>query len=175
MSRLLLETPRLRLVAADAAMIRMELGDRAALSAALACTMPADWPPPLNDDASFAYFLAQMERDPSFAGWGCWYVIERASNEAIGICGFKGRADASGTVEIGYSIVPARQEFGFATEAIVALIGWSKAHGALSVVAETLPELAASIRVMEKSGLALEGEGSEPGVIRYRRSLVEGQ
>ena len=173
-TQLSLETTRLRLVAADARLVRMELSDRQALVAALNCTMPSDWPPPLNDDASFTYFLDEMERDPSMAGWGFWYVIERQSNEAIGICGVKGRPNASGTAEIGYSIIPARQGLGFATEAVAGLIGWCRSRGILSVVAETLPELAASIRVMEKNGLVFDGEGSEPGIIRYRRSLLEG-
>ena len=36
------------------------------------------------------------------------------------------------------------------------------------VTAETLPELAPSIGVLEKAGFTLaEGEGSEPGVIRF--------
>jgi RimJ/RimL family protein N-acetyltransferase len=172
-ARLSLQTPRLRLVAADATLIGMELGDRPALLAALGCTAPADWPPPLNDDATFAYFLAEAERDPSFAGWGYWYVIEMRSNEPIGICGFKGRPDKAGAVEIGYSIVPARQRAGFATEAVAALIDWCTNQGTRVVLGETYPDLIGSIRVMEKNGLVFDGEGSEPGVVRYRRTLME--
>lgn len=173
MTQLLLETRRLRLVAADASLIRMELVDREALCAALGCAMPPDWPPPLNDEASFAYFLGKMERNPSFIGWGYWYVIESAPNEAIGISGLKGRPDESGQVEIGYSIVPARQRSGFASEAVAALIGWCKERGARSIVGETFPDLVGSIRVMEKNGFVFAGEGSDPGTVRYRRSLVQ--
>jgi RimJ/RimL family protein N-acetyltransferase len=36
------------------------------------------------------------------------------------------------------------------------------------VTAETLPELTPSIGVLLKCGFRLEGEGSEPGVIRYQ-------
>jgi NADH dehydrogenase [ubiquinone] 1 alpha subcomplex assembly factor 7 len=173
MTQLLLETRRLRLVAANAWLIRMELADRAALSAALRCAMPPDWPPPLNDEASFGYFLGEMERNPSFIGWGYWYIVESASNEAIGICGFKGRPDESGQVEIGYSIVPARQRSGFASEAVAALSGWCKERGARSIVGETFPDLVGSVRVMEKNGFFFVGEGSEPGTVRYRCSLVQ--
>ena len=170
--RLSLETSRLRLIAADAALMRMEeLGNRPGLVAALGFRLPADWPPPLNDDASFSYFLSETERDPSLAGWGYWYVIEMRSNETIGICGFKGRPDKVGAAEIGYSIVPARNNMGFATEAVSALIAWCKKQGARTVVGETYPDLRGSIRVMEKNGLVYEGEGSELGVVRYRRTL----
>ena len=34
-------------------------------------------------------------------------------------------------------------------------------------MAETLPELTASIRVLEKNGFRFAGPGSEDGVIRY--------
>lgn len=164
------ETKRLRLVAANAAFIHFELKDRAQLFAMLNVAPTADWPPPLNDENSFRYFLPTLESDPSFAGWGYWYVIEKP-NALIGTCGFKGRPDAAGTAEIGYAIVPARQGNGFASEAASALIEWCKARGAKAVVAETLPELKASIRVMEKNGFTFEGEGSEPGTVRYRRVL----
>lgn len=166
----IIETKRLRLVAANAELIHFELEDRAQLCAALRVAPPADWPPPLNDENSFRYFLPSLEADPSFAGWGYWYVIE-IPNALIGTCGFKGRPDAEGTAEIGYAIVSARQGNCFASEAAAALIGWCKAHGAKAVVAETLPELPASIRVMEKNGLVFIGEGAEPGTIRYRRVL----
>ena len=156
--RVSLQTPRLRLVAADASLIRMELNDRSALFPALGTATPADWPPPLNDDASFGYVLSALERDPS--SWGYWYVIEAESNEPIGV------------VEIGYSIVPARQRLGFASEAIAVLIGWCTRQGVRFVIAETYPDLVGSIRVMEKNGLLFEGEGSEPGVVRYRRALA---
>ncbi len=169
---LFLETERLRLIAADASLIRLELHDRPALFATLGAESPVDWPPPLNDDASFGYFLGALESDPSFAGWGYWYVIEKRSNQPIGICGFKGMPDKAATVEIGYSIIPARQRHGFATECIAALIEWCGKLGARVVIGETLAELTESIRVMEKNGFSFDGEGSEPGVVRYRRRLT---
>ena len=165
-----IETPRLRLIAANAALIRFELENRSQLCVALDVAPPADWPPPLNDESSFRYFLSALESDPSFAGWGYWYVIEKPRG-LIGTCGFKGRPDADGMAEIGYAIVPSRQGNGFASEAAAALIEWCRARGAKTVVAETLHELPASIRVMEKTGLSFAGEGSEPGTIRYRRVL----
>ena len=171
MDLLILETPRLRLVAANAALIHLELENRPKLFAALNVAPPTDWPPPLNDDASFRYFLPVLESDPSFTGWGYWYVIENP-RALIGTCGFKGRPDTAGTAEIGYSIVPARQRQGFASEAAAALIEWCRMRGAKVVTAETLPHLMASIRVMEKNGLVFASEGSEPGTIRYRRVLT---
>jgi ribosomal-protein-alanine N-acetyltransferase len=40
-------------------------------------------------------------------------------------------------------------------------------HGASGVAAETYPSLTASLRVMEKCGMTLAGEGAEGGTVRY--------
>jgi RimJ/RimL family protein N-acetyltransferase len=168
---LTIQTPRLQLVAANAALVHLELENRPKPFETLNVTPPSDWPPPLNDEASFKYLLDTLERDPAFCGWGYWYVIEKP-RELIGTGGFKGRPDAAGTAEIGYSIVPARQGNGFASEAAAALIEWCRTRSAKVLVAETLPNLAASIRVMEKNGPIFDGEGSESGTIRYRRVLT---
>jgi ribosomal-protein-alanine N-acetyltransferase len=70
-------------------------------------------------------------------------------------------------VEVGYSLLPAYQNKGFATEATAALIAAAYRNGAKQVLAETLPHLIASRRVMEKCGMVFVGPGSEDGVIRY--------
>ena len=82
--------------------------------------------------------------------------------------GFKGIPDHTGTVEIGYSIFDDFQRKGYATEATCALVDLAYQTGAAAVIAETLPSLIASQRVLEKNGFVLIGAGSEDGVIRFR-------
>jgi RimJ/RimL family protein N-acetyltransferase len=49
-----------------------------------------------------------------------------------------------------------------------ALIAWAFSHAEVSqVIAETLPDLRPSIRVMVGNGMRFLGKGSEEGVIRY--------
>lgn len=61
---------------------------------------------------------------------------------------------------------------GYCTEAVQAVIAWAFQHPAVqAVLADTLPGLSPSIRVMEKCGLVFAGEGPiEDGMrtIRYR-------
>ena len=87
----------------------------------------------------------------------------------IGTAGYKG-PPADGTVEVGYGIVADHQRRGYATEATRALIerasGRPEVH---TVIAETLPELTPSIRVLEKLGFVPAGDGSQPEVIRFER------
>ncbi len=170
MKNRVIETARLRLLEADRQMVELELNDRPGLFALLNVPAPESWPPPLNDDDSYRYFLRTLDSGSCADGWGLWYVFEKTGG-LVGLCGFKGRPDAAGMTEIGYSIVPNSQRQGFATEAAAGLIEWAEANGARIVAAETFPDLIASIGVMEKNGLRFLGEGSEEGVIRYQREL----
>ena len=83
----------------------------------------------------------------------------------MGICGFKGKPDEAGSVEIGYSVLRQFWVQGYATEAVARLIGWAFSHQHVNeVTAATLPHLKQSIRVREKNGLSFAGPGSDYGV-----------
>jgi RimJ/RimL family protein N-acetyltransferase len=114
------------------------------------------------------FALEQLD-DVAEQGWSFWYLLTRGDpSELVGICGFKGRPDNSGSVEIGYSIVADFRRKGFATEAVATLVGWAFTHHNVNeVCAETLPHLVQSISVLQKNGFEFTGAGSETGVIRY--------
>jgi RimJ/RimL family protein N-acetyltransferase len=107
--------------------------------------------------------------DVSEQGWSFWYLLTAGdAAELVGLCGFKGRPDESGSVEISYSILDCYQRLGFATEAVASLVGWAFSHYNVNeVCAETMPHLTQSIRVLEKNGFEYSGAGSEAGVVRY--------
>lgn len=165
-----IDTSRLRLVAATRDIAVAEIGDRQRLGALLHARIPADWPPPFNDADSARWFLEQIEAAPENAGWLVWYFIERTHDGdiVIGNGGFKGRPK-DGAVEVGYSVVPAFHGRGFAFEAVSALIEWAFADGRVDrVVAETLPELAASQGLLTKLGFVRTDDGAS-SVLRYER------
>ncbi|NWH08544.1 MAG: GNAT family N-acetyltransferase [Alphaproteobacteria bacterium] len=165
---------RLRLEAATAAMIALELTIRPALFAYLRVAEPEDWPPPLNDDETFRYFEDSLRADPGLTGWAFWYVILRheGGDALVGTAGFKGKPDADGLVDVGYAIRPHYHRMGIASETVGLLLSWATARGARYVIAETFADHVASIGVMRKNGLAFIGAGAEPNVVRYGRSLV---
>jgi len=163
----ILTSPRLTLVAATHALVASDLAGRDALAGRLEAVVPENWPPDLYDRPAMEYSLAQLE-DPTCQGWSFWYLVLTDTNELAGLCGFKGRPDGRGSVEIGYSMLRQYRGMGLATEAAMRLIGWAFTHReVLEVSAETLPHLKSSIRVLEKNGMQLTGPGSEQGVIRY--------
>lgn len=164
----LIQSPRLNLFAATTDLIQLDLKGREMLAEALSVTVPESWPPDLYGPHAMRFALAQLG-DPAEQGWSFWYLATRCeSNQLAGICGFKGRPDTSGSVEIGYSILACFQRQGFATEAVQRLVGWAFSHHNVNEVsAETLPHLSQSIGVLEKNGFRRAGMGSEAGVIRY--------
>lgn len=172
-------TPRLELVASTLQSAEAEMNDAAELEILLNARLAAPWPPPLNDEHSMAFGLNLHRENPDANGFAMWYFIstENGERRIIGNGGCKGKPQ-NGAVEIGYSFFPEFQGRGYATEAVGGLLSWifGEHPDVTSVIGETLPELTGSIRVLEKNGFVLAGEGSEPGVIRFTlpRSTWEG-
>jgi len=163
------ESRRLTLVAATPELVAADLAGKAAFAGALGAEVPDNWPPEFYESTAMRWSLQQL-KDPAEHGWSIWYLLTKKHDppEVIGICGFKGKPDATGSVEIGYSILKQFRVQGYATEAVARLVVWAFSHqNVTEVAAETLPHLKQSIRVMEKNGLSFSGPGSEHGVVRY--------
>lgn len=163
------ESRRMTLVAATAELVAADLAGREEFADAIGAEVPDEWPPELFDSPSMRVALEQL-RDPAEHGWSLWYLLSKKHDppKVLGICGFKGKPDRRGSVEIGYSVLRQFRIQGYATEAVARLVTWAFSHqNVLEVTAETLPHLRQSIRVMEKNGFAFRGPGSEYGVIRY--------
>lgn len=164
-----IESKRLRLVAATVGLISEDLKGGQALGVALGVDVPENWPPKLYERQAMEFASRQL-RDSTQQGWSFWYLVKRLSmtEELLGICGFKGRPDGAGSVEIGYSVLKQFRSCGFATEAVARLVYWAFGHSIVKeICAETLLHLKQSIRVLEKNGFLFTGRGSERGVIRY--------
>ena len=103
--------------------------------------------------------------DPAVAATGPYFIVRKADREIVGEIG-SDIDTASGTAQVGYSIVEPLWGLGYATEALYALITHLLTRvGVRRVVAETFVEHTASRRVMEKAGMRQCGEraGEEDG------------
>lgn len=164
-----LESPNLILVAATPELVDADLGGRESLAVALEAEVPESWPPELFS-APVRSLSRQLLEDPAERGWSAWYLLARGGTDAVlvGLCQFRGRPDARGSVEIAYSILRGYRNLGYATEAVGRLVRWAFGHPNVNeVTAETMPYRRQSIRIMEKNGFLPAGPGSEPGVVRY--------
>jgi RimJ/RimL family protein N-acetyltransferase len=105
-------------------------------------------------------------------GWGPW-VVESEDGFA-GRAGLaKTRVAGEQTVELAWSVVGAAHGRGLATAAARAAVDWARELGLPEVVSFTLPENAASRRVMEKAGLAFDRDITHAGLphVLYRLDL----
>ena len=169
---LIIQTARLELVAAAPEPARaMARNDRDALARLLGATVTPAWPPPIMADALDA-IAGQIESAPGDIGWGMWFVLLRDPRTLIGTVGLKG-PPVDGRADVGYAVLDVFQCRGYATEATAALIDWTFADPRVDrIIAETLPELTPSIRVMDKCGMVFVGVGvgheGEPAVQQYQ-------
>lgn len=108
----------------------------------------------------------KLRNDPSLMGWFFYLAIHRADNRLIGTASFKGRPTVDGVVEIGYEVSLDYREQGYATEIGQALIRYAFEHPHVTkVVAHTLEEYNAAVKVLQKCGLRFAGtvNGTDAG------------
>lgn len=176
-----LRTTRLDLIAATLEHVQTELAAPDQLGALLGVAVPADWPPGEYDTGAMEFFRDRLEHGgPSVVGWYGWYAIQRAEEGSpaalLGAAGYLGPPTSEGEVEIGYSLLPAWRGQGYATEITAALVDHAFADPRVQrVIAHTDAANQASMRVLERCGFLLIGEGGEPGSLRFeqaRRSMA---
>jgi RimJ/RimL family protein N-acetyltransferase len=176
-----IHTARLELVAAPADVTSREAAGADDWYAPLDVERPHQWPPPFNDEASQTWFARRIAREGTASGWLLWYVVRRPDTDVerrvlIGNGGFTGAPDPSGSVEIGYSLLPSWQGQGYGTELTAALVSWAFSHAPVErVLAVTYPALPASIRVLEKNGFqhSCRGADGRSVVFELRRGVFE--
>jgi ribosomal-protein-alanine N-acetyltransferase len=160
----------LRLQAATFDSVRAEIGDTSALARLLDVEVPAEWPPESLRDA-LPVFLEWHRTNPEWTGWLGWYAIrlDLAARVLCGSVGFKGAPDADGMVEIGYSVLPAHQRVGLATEMVDCMVRWAwRQAGVRYVEAVTTADNIGSIRVLERTGFAAVRANAADGSVRFR-------
>jgi ribosomal-protein-alanine N-acetyltransferase len=99
-------------------------------------------------------------------GFSRYAVILKQSEELIGFCGYRLIDDE---IDLGWRYAKKYWNRGYGSEAAEAVAEYGRELGLPLVVAASLPENTASIRIMEKIGMAREGFGDWDGrqTIRY--------
>ncbi|RXH57578.1 GNAT family N-acetyltransferase [Granulicella sibirica] len=167
-------TRRLHLVAITPAALHSEQSNDDRLGLILQAAIPENWPPADWEPHVFTILLAQYEKHPQQIAWHRYLCLRNPdqTRTLIGAAGAFWRETSPAECEIGYSVLSPWEGKGFATEAAQALIANIRLDPKIeNIIAHTFPHLTASIRIMEKCGLTPDGEGEEPGTIRYRLRL----
>jgi RimJ/RimL family protein N-acetyltransferase len=94
---------------------------------------------------------------PSFheRGQGLW-VAESPDGRALGLCGLLRRPEMHAEVEIGFAFLPEARGRGLAGEAARLTLEAARAAGLSRLIALTLPDNAASVRVLQRLGMSFE-------------------
>jgi ribosomal-protein-alanine N-acetyltransferase len=174
-----LTTARLELIAGSADLVHAEMHDPLQFAALLKARVPDNWPPEGNDAESQSFFLQNLTGHSEREGWLCWYMIavdDQTGRTAVGGCGFKGMPSAEGEVEIGYAVLQQHQRRGYASEAVLALLGWVfEFDGVHCVVAETVHDNTASIAVLQKCGFTRVDEQPTSGALKFSLNRADHQ
>ncbi len=151
-------TPRLDLVHLDADILE------AAAAGGDPFTDHFGWTNPdgllVGDDVGLCTQFAQRVRDdPRHDTWLARAMVDRTDRAMVGHIGCHYAPDASGAVEIGYTVAPSRRRQGICTEAVRGLAAAAAATGAVSVVrASVAPDNAGSLRLLHNLGFVRVGE-----------------
>jgi ribosomal-protein-alanine N-acetyltransferase len=172
---LIARTAHLELVAATVPHLEAELSGAEALGVMLDVPVAEGWPPGDLDRHALEFFKARLQAaGESAVGWYNWYGIaldaDGRRDSLVASAGYLGPPEDDGSVEIGYSVVPAARRRGYATELVEFLAARAfKFHPVRAVTAHTLESNAASAGVLLRCGFIRVGPGAEPGTVRYQR------
>ncbi|NML66112.1 GNAT family N-acetyltransferase [Hymenobacter sp. RP-2-7] len=173
---LITHTPRLTLIAASRALLTAELHKPQYFPVLLGAAMPANWPPGDYNRDAMEYFLEKLsEGGRTAAGWYNWYALLNAAGDVprtlVGSGGFTGPPDATGLVELGYSIAADWRGQGLATELVAGLVQQAAATGLVHrLVAHTQPENLISQKVLLANGFESSGTDVN-GQLRFERAV----
>ncbi|MFF8373831.1 GNAT family N-acetyltransferase [Streptomyces lydicus] len=121
----------------------------------------ARWAPeyPAEGDVSAAKrFLNTCANIGDPRPFGTYEIRLREDGLTIGGVDFHGKPDESGSVTIGYGLIPSAHGNGYASEALRALLAFARAHGVTSVEGDTDHDNTASQHVMAAVGMRLIAE-----------------
>lgn len=79
----------------------------------------------VDDMGPLRHRIPQVRERPETNPWLVHVITERASSFAVGLINFHDAPDESGTVEIGYRVVPERRRLGYAREATIGMFRWA--------------------------------------------------
>lgn len=162
---LVLNAPRLTLLALDPVLAGLQAGHRAAFFNAIAVAHEPFWPPAPFAQEGLAWAAESLAHDPDGVGWYGWALL--IPPRIAGLAALIGRPDEDGEVELAFGLAPDLKDRELGQATIRALAGWAFANGARRVIVHLDAEDAFAARTLAKSGFADTGEPPYPGVARW--------
>ena len=144
-----MRSDRVSLINCDEKLLKAIIRGDEHLSKEYSITVPNQWSE--FGKEIFEYSLKSIKNNPSNAKWFSYLPIETKTRTLIGSCGYKGKPNAEGMVEIGYEVAKDFRNKGYATEIAKLLIKMAFEDSNVKMIqAHTLTEKNASVKVLEK-------------------------
>lgn len=116
--------------------------------------------PAQNAEEEAKVLAAYAKKVYGFFGYGTWAVIDRESGMLIGRAGFEPFERADGAMSFGYILHPQYRGRGYAREACAAILRYgTDMLGFTAIEADTVPENAASVKLLERLGFTRTSTG----------------
>src|SRR5262245_21935367 len=142
---MIIVTDRLEWVAGTLELTEAELHDPGRFADLLAARVPANWPPPLNDNATVEWCQRYFKKHSDGVGWANWYFVlrEGSSTQRVAIGNVASRQTHSQWYDRNWLFDHgAVSERGYATEAVRGLALWAFSHSEVArIIGETYPNL----------------------------------
>lgn len=156
-----IETTRLSLIPCNKEILEALFKGHKELAKVLQVNIPDEWTE--FGEPMFRFTYDRITTAPDEIRWMAYLPIYKPDNMLAGSCGYTGKPDANGIVEIGYEIAPHYRNIGLATELAKALIANAFSYKEVTMVqAHTLAEVNASGKVLQNCGMLRNGEVVHP-------------
>ena len=124
----------------------------------------------IGETREYLTYVGQRYRTGDFYDWG---VVDKESGRMIGKCGFTSFDHPNDSAEIGYVLNPSFQGKGLATEAVRRVLDFGFIElGLHRIEAHFIEGNTASLRLMERLGMTLEGYAKESMRIKGKYCTV---
>ena len=160
-------TPRLVLRTMSVSFLEAGLDDDlAAAEAHLGLRVRADW---FAEKALMQLRLEDLDHDPAYLAWSLRAIGLRSTQEMVGYIGFHSRPNppylqplVADAVELGYTVFQSFRARGFATEAVIGLIGWAHRRAGIgNFVVSIAPDNQPSRAIAARLGFRRVGERTD--------------
>lgn len=146
-----IRTERLELLECDRDLLRILISNKDVFSKMLDIKIPEKFTE--YGLSPLRYSMEKLE-DSSQSGWWTYLPILSNANMIIGTCGYKGKPDLDGMVEIAYEIIETLRNHGYAREIAKALIENAFQNEDVKIVrAHTSPLENASVKVLKSCNM----------------------
>jgi ribosomal-protein-alanine N-acetyltransferase len=149
-----IHTDRLRLTPLDVAAVdALVAGDAERLRSLTGSRFPHAAAPPYMAEA-LPDVRERLRQHPEEAPWWNWLIARQDTGEAVGAVALGGPPDSTGAVLVGYAVYPEHEGYGFATEAVRAMVSWAFGQPGVREVRALAPVWnTPALRVAENVGM----------------------